>query len=188
VSSRRHLGWIASLGLVGCGGGVASSRPPSYQADTHQLRLQPLTIFQSSVGPVSQQTGALRDVHGAIPERRVTAEECQYGLQLPLLSLITGGKVSLSLSAGWGQGGYDKALAKAQREAGPETYLVDVRADLRSISVLLGIWQQQCVIVDAGVVPPSALTEPPTPSPSPSPAPAPPPVIDADGGAPPTEI
>jgi hypothetical protein len=172
-------------------------RPPSYQSDPRVISLQPLVVFQGSTGPVSQETSTLRDVHGALPTKRVSAEECQHGIQLPISALV-GAKAAFSLSAGWGQGGYLKALEHAQEKA-EGGQLVDVRVDLRSISVLLGVYIEQCIVVDAGVVPKEALSGPiatPPPAtgepspPGPVPAPtttAPPPVIpppDQDAGPP----
>ena len=196
---RKRL--AIALPLVGalssaCLASPPGPRPPSYQADSRVLRLNPITVFQSSTGPVSQQTSTLQDVHGVLPTKRVQAEECQHGIQLPIGALVSANN-SLYLSAGWGQGGYIKALGRAQERA-EGGHLVDVRVDLRTISVLLGVYIEQCVVVDAGVVPAAALsgtiptpptTAPTTPPPAPSeqpPVPSePPPIpVDADAGPP----
>jgi hypothetical protein len=196
VRSGLAIGAFACLLVAGCIP-PPGPRPPSYKADPRPLSLNALVIFQGSTGPLSQQTSTLHDVHGAIPTRRVSAEECQHGIQIPISALI-GSSASFWLSAGWGQGGYLKALAHAQEKA-EGGYLTDVRVDLRSISVLLGIYLEQCIIVDAGVVPkeavdgPIATPPPPTPptgEPPPTPPPSstePPPNLpppDQDAGSP----
>jgi hypothetical protein len=111
------------------------------------------TIYQGSVGPLSYQAPTLLDVTRRV--REVTAEACQYAIVLPL---PIGGLTTPSdpasagltpIGVGWGDGGFERAMANAEREAGGGL-LFDVRAD-RHFMTVLWIYRRDCVEVHASV-------------------------------------
>ncbi|MGI5862885.1 MAG: hypothetical protein ACOX6T_12610 [Myxococcales bacterium] len=144
--------------LALCAAGCATL-PPPYEASSGRLVLAPLVIYQDSAGPLSYQAPVGQRLRGA-PVARVEGRACQSGLQIPLGLLVgvaeNGGDVAAAvstISAGWGDGGYERALQEALEDARLKGYsgeLYDVRADLNVIQVL-GVWRQQCLVVTASV-------------------------------------
>jgi hypothetical protein len=147
---------LLCLFVVGCTPIRAATRTGDFgDQQPGVMRMSPLTVFQSSQGPLNYQSPTLKKAK-VVPKIRVTGEACQSGLNLPvgaIVSAIRTGNQALAfgnVSAAWGDGGYQRAIAEAASKA-PGHDLVDVRADLE-VTVILGIWMQQCVNVNAGVL------------------------------------
>lgn len=112
---------LTALLLCGCAGAVI--RPQGIAL-----------VVEDSSAPMEWRadTGAApREVHG---------ESCRNAIGLPLF--LWGGHDL----AGWGEAGYRDAVAKAQAQA-PGSTLVDVRADVRFVNLL--IWRKECLEVTA---------------------------------------
>ena len=62
-----------------------------------------------------------------------------------------------SISAAWGEGGYRRALADARRGLPHDSVLYDVRTDLAT-QVILSIYRERCLIVNAAVAVPASDT------------------------------
>lgn len=117
------------------------------------------TLYQGSTGPLSYQAPTLIDARA--PLREVTAQACQYALVVPLpvggVTVPNNGASSLDvlqLGVGWGDGGFARAMAKAEEDAGGDV-LVDVRVD-RHFSTVLWVYRRDCVEIHASVAPPLA--------------------------------
>jgi hypothetical protein len=149
-------GWavlVAGVALLGCAPLAGRTRDPAYVGNGPGfLMLPPLNVYQDSTGPLSYRSPA-----GPIGAREVHGEACQSGLMLPvglIWAAIESGNTARApgfLSAGWGDGGYAKAVAAAAALA-PNARLANVRADLNT-RIILGVWRQECVRVVAAVVP-----------------------------------
>ena len=141
----------------------------SYQANPQVLQSGGLVIFQDSSGALSYHAPVGRDVRKLVSTRRVQGRACQRGLQLPiepLVAAVSGSPLAgpVSLSAAWGEGGYRDALDDARRGLPHEAVLFDVRADLSTL-VILSIYQQRCVELDAAVALPLAAASTAAPNP-----------------------
>jgi hypothetical protein len=112
---------LSALLLCGCAG--SAIRP-------YRIAL----VFEDTSAPMEWRadTGAApREVHG---------ESCRNAVGLPLF--LWGGWDL----AGWGDGGYRDAVAKAQAQA-PGSTLSDVRADVHFRNIL--VWREECLEVTA---------------------------------------
>lgn len=157
MSGLRFGPWLAAMAcaLTGCAalrGG--KTRDPAYQGNGSAgfYTTGSTLVFQDSVGPLSYRSPE------SVPAPRlpVRGEACQSAITLPfglILAAIEAGNPAAApafLGAGWGDGGYRKAVAAAAAAA-PGSRLVDVRADVHT-TIVLGIWRQQCVEVVAEAV------------------------------------
>jgi hypothetical protein len=141
--------------LAGCAPLLGQTRDPAYQGNgSSRLHTAGSTlVYQDTVDPLSYRSSP-----GALAKRvPVRGEACQSALTLPfglLVAAFEAGNTAAApafLGAGWGDGGYAKAVSAASASA-PGTRLVDVRADLHT-TIVLGVWRQQCVQVTAAAVP-----------------------------------
>lgn len=135
--SRFYLLGLCSVVSLAWVTGCVGPQKATYEADPQLLQLRPLVVYQGTTGPMSQRFSAPQPGDAKTPPVEVQGEDCQSGLTL------------LYLAFGWGEGGYEKAYARAQSNAhGKDLY--DVRADLHRTQVL-GIWQQDCTCITASV-------------------------------------
>jgi hypothetical protein len=148
--------------LAGCAPMLGQTRDPAYQGNgSSRLHTSGSTlVYQDTVDPLSYRASP-----SALAKRvPVRGEACQSALTLPfglLLAAFEAGNAAAApafLGAGWGDGGYAKAVAAAGASA-PGTRLVDVRADLHT-TIVLGVWRQQCVQISAAAVPVEASLAP----------------------------
>lgn len=104
-----------------------------------------LVLFYRSEGPLSFVSMTPRDVPaGARPLGTVRGVSCQRGLSIPLSADIRG----TSLSGGYGDGGFARAVAQMKKERPELAGIYDVRTDLRVFSIL-GIYRKLCTEVTA---------------------------------------
>ena len=104
-----------------------------------------LMIFYKSEGPLSFVTMTPKDVPaGAKPLGTVKGVSCQRGLSIPISADIRG----TSVSGGYGDGGFVKALAQIKKEHPTVVGIYDVRTDLRVFSIL-GVYRKLCTEVTA---------------------------------------
>lgn len=146
---------LVALAVTGSGCLMQRQGAQTWQADPQVIQTPPVVIYQDSTGPMSYQSRTGADVGRRLPVRRVQGRACQSGLSLGIGALFRLGRTSgdgvraLAVSAGWGDAGYREAFAEAERYAEGRP-LFDVRADI-NVEWILGIWRQQCIVVDAGV-------------------------------------
>jgi len=104
-----------------------------------------LVLFYKSEGPLSFVTMTPKDVPvGAVSLGTVTGISCQRGLSIPLSLDVRG----TSVSGGYGNGSYARALEQIKKEHPDAAGLYDVRTDLRIFSIL-GIYRKLCTEVTA---------------------------------------
>lgn len=105
-----------------------------------------LVLFYSSTGPMSFVAMTPKDVPpGTRSLGEVSSRSCQRGLSIPLAASLR----ATSVSTGYGDGGYVKAL-KIMREKHPDLAgIYDVRVDLAIFSILGGLYRQLCTEVTA---------------------------------------
>jgi hypothetical protein len=138
-------------------------RPPvSYVASSQALQSNGLVIFQNSVGALSYHAPVGRDIRKFVSAQRVQGRACQRGFQLPiepLMATLSGSlpPTAASVSATWGDGGYRAALDQARRGLPRDAVLYDVRADLATF-VILSIYRERCIVLDAAVALPLEAT------------------------------
>lgn len=158
----------------------------SYEANPQVLRSNGFVIFQDSSGALSYHAPVGRDVRKLVSSHRVRGRACQHGFQLPIAPLLAAATNSplasaATVSVSWADGGYRDAMEDARRGLPPNAVLYDVRADL-STMMILSIYTQRCVVLDAAVAlpvaepaPTSGAETPPTAAPqlAPEPQPAP---------------
>ena len=102
-------------------------------------------LFYKSEGPLSFVTMTPKDrPAGARELGTVKGVSCQHGLSIPLAAQIR----ATSVSGGYGDGSFQKALQQIKKESPDMVGLYDVRADLRIFS-LLGIYRKLCTEVTA---------------------------------------
>ncbi len=155
------LAALAALVLCAC---LPSVRPrASYEANPQLIPAGQFVIFQDSTGALSYHAPTGRDVRKLVTTRRVEGRACQRGLQLPFEPLIAAASSAqpypASIGVGWGDGGYRRALADARRGLPRDSILYDVRADLAT-QVILSIYRESCLIVNAAVAVPLADAQP----------------------------
>lgn len=146
MSIPRTLVAFVALVSLGC-------RPP-YMADPGVSKDG--SLYQGSTGPLSYQASSLADGTLVIG-KTVHAEACQQSIVLPIpLGGMTTPRTSspgvVTLGVGWGDGGYARAMAEAEKSAGGGL-LVDVRAD-RHFTTVLWVYRRDCVEVHAAVASP----------------------------------
>lgn len=104
-----------------------------------------IMVFYKSSGPLSFVTMTPKDrPAGARELGTVKGVSCQHGLSIPLAAQLN----ATSVSGGYGDGSFKKALERI-KAAHPETAgIYDVRSDLRVFSIL-GIYRKLCTEVTA---------------------------------------
>lgn len=152
---------LRSLGLLALafGSGCAAGFPKlSYEANPRVLALPALVVHQDSTGALSYHAPAGRDARRLLPRGRAKGRACQRGFQVPLLwnafVPASNNMGSWSLSAGWGDGGYVRALDDVRSRLPADALLYDVQADLH-MRTILSIYAEQCLELDAAVFVPA---------------------------------
>ena len=104
-----------------------------------------IMLFYGSSGPLSFLTMTPRDVPKGVKQLgEVKGVSCQRGLSIPLSATFR----ATSVSAGYGDGSYAKAVEKIKMAKPEVEGLYDVRTDLRIFSIL-GIYRSLCTEVTA---------------------------------------
>jgi hypothetical protein len=141
----------------------------SYEGNSQALQYSGYVIFQDSSGALSFHAPVGRDVRKLVTAQRAQGRACQHGFQLPfepVVAALSSGSVvptAASVSVAWGEGGYRDAMADARRGLPHNAVLYDVRADLSSF-VLLSIYHERCIVLDAAVALPLEAAVPPVAS------------------------
>lgn len=130
--------------------GLASSAAARGEGDENEaapglLPAGGIMIFYKSSGPLSFVTMTPKDKPADAREvGEVFGQSCQYGLSIPTAAQIR----ATSVTGGYGNGSYAKAL-EGIKKARPEVAgLYDVRSDMRVMSIL-GIFRKMCTQVTA---------------------------------------
>ncbi len=92
-------------------------------------------LYTNIHAPWSYRSAAPSDVKAQGTDERVSGEACFYSV----LYLVA-----------WGDGGYAAAVDDALDEH-PDTFLYDVRSDVKATSILFGTWARRCTIVTGRV-------------------------------------
>jgi len=104
-----------------------------------------IMIFYKSQGPLSFVTMTPKDrPAGARELGTVKGVSCQHGLSIPLAAQIR----ATSVSGGYGDGSFKKAVEEIKKKTPDTAGIYDVRSDLRIFS-LLGIYRKLCTEVTA---------------------------------------
>jgi hypothetical protein len=158
--SRGPLTLAALTLWAGCAAGLPEL---SYEANPRALLLPELVIHQDSTGALSYHAPSGRDAQQFVPRGRAKGRACQRGFQIPLLwnAFVPphNNMGTWSLSAGWGEGGYARALEDMRSQLPADALLYDLQADLHMRTVL-SVYAAQCLELDAAVALPaqSAVT------------------------------
>lgn len=105
-----------------------------------------LVLFYDSTGPMSFVAMTPRDVpSGARALGTVRGRSCQRGLSIPLSASVR----ATSISAGFGDGSYRKAIEDIKAKNPDLAGIYDVRVDLGQFSVLGGLYRSLCTYVSA---------------------------------------
>lgn len=156
-AARDPRRWaLAALALAaGCAAGLPKL---SYEANPRVLALPEIVIHQDSTGALSYHAPAGADAQRLVPRGRAKGRACQRGFQVPLLWNVAvpwrNAMGLWSLSAGWGDGGYARALEDLRSRLPPQALLHDVQVDLH-MRTILSVYAEQCLELDAGVVVPA---------------------------------
>lgn len=104
-----------------------------------------IMIFYKSEGPLSFVTMTAKDrPAGARELGTVKGVSCQHGLSVPIAAQFR----ATSVSGGYGNGSFKKALERITAANPDMSGLYDVRTDLRIFSIL-GIYRKLCTEVTA---------------------------------------
>ncbi len=117
-------------------------------AHVHPLLISPggYPVFYSSEGPLSFVTATPRDLPpGAKDAGEVLGRSCQYRISVPLSASLQ----ATQISAAMGNGGYRKTLADIRKERPELAGIYDVKVDVETFSVMLGIYTRLCTVVSA---------------------------------------
>ena len=102
-------------------------------------------LFYKSSGPLSFVTMTPKDrPAGARELGTVKGVSCQHGLSVPIAAQIR----ATSITGGYGDGSFVKAIEQIKKAQPDMTGLYDVRSDLRIFSIL-GIYRKLCTEVTA---------------------------------------
>lgn len=105
-----------------------------------------LHLFYRSTGPMSFVAMTPKDVPAdARPLGEIRSVSCQRGVSIPLSASIR----ATSVSSGFGDGGYKKALELMKKEHPDLVGIYDVKVDLGVFSVLGGLYRSLCTYVTA---------------------------------------
>jgi len=103
-------------------------------------------IFYSSEGPLSFVTATPRDLPaGAKDAGEVRGRSCQHRVSVPLSASLQ----ATQISAVMGNGGYRKTLAAIQTNRPELAGIYDVKVDVETFSVMLGIYTRLCTEIVA---------------------------------------
>ncbi len=104
-----------------------------------------IMIFYKSEGPLSFVTMTAKDrPAGARELGTVKGVSCQHGLSVPIAAQLR----ATSVTGGYGDGSFKKALEQIKKDSPDMAGLYDVRTDLRIFSIL-GIYRKLCTEVTA---------------------------------------
>lgn len=104
-----------------------------------------IMLFYKSQGPLSFVTMTPKDrPAGARELGTVKGVSCQHGLSVPIAAQFR----ATSVTGGYGDGSFRKALEQIKKATPEVAGLYDVRSDLRVFS-LLGIYRKLCTEVTA---------------------------------------
>jgi hypothetical protein len=105
-----------------------------------------LLLFYDSTGPMSFVAMTPRDVpKDARMLGEVRGRSCQRGVSIPLSATIR----ATSVSAGFGDGSYKKAVEDIKTKHPDLVGLFDVNVDLGQFSILGGLYRSLCTYVSA---------------------------------------
>jgi hypothetical protein len=105
-----------------------------------------LLLFYDSTGPMSFVAMTPRDVpKDARMLGEVRGRSCQRGVSIPLSATIR----ATSVSAGFGDGSYKKAVEDIKTKHPDLVGLFDVKVDLGQFSILGGLYRSLCTYVSA---------------------------------------
>lgn len=103
-------------------------------------------LYYDSTGPMSFVAMTPKDVPpDAKPLGTVRGKSCQRGLSVPLTASIR----ATSISAGFGDGSYRKAIDEIRKQHPDVAGVYDVRVDLGQFSILGGLYRSLCTYVTA---------------------------------------
>lgn len=104
-----------------------------------------IMLFYASEGPLSFVTMTAKDRPASARELgTVKGVSCQHGLSVPIAAQFR----ATSVSGGYGDGSFKKALEMIKKDKPDLAGLYDVRTDLRIFSIL-GIYRKLCTEVTA---------------------------------------
>ena len=104
-----------------------------------------IMLFYQSQGPLSFVTMTPKDrPAGARELGTVKGVSCQHGLAIPIAAEFR----ATSVTGGYGNGSFAKAIEQIKKEQPDMAGLYDVRSDLRILSIL-GIYTKLCTEVTA---------------------------------------
>ncbi len=104
-----------------------------------------IMIFYKSEGPLSFVTATPKDVPARARELgTVRGVSCQHGLSIPIAAQFR----ATSVTGGYGNGSFAKALERIKKDKPEISGIYDVRTDLRVFSIL-GIYRKLCTEVTA---------------------------------------
>lgn len=105
-----------------------------------------LVLFYDSTGPMSFVAMTPKDVpKDARMLGEVRGRSCQRGVSVPLSATIR----ATSVSAGFGDGSYKKAVEDIKTKHPELVGLYDVKVDLGQFSILGGLYRSLCTYVSA---------------------------------------
>jgi hypothetical protein len=103
-------------------------------------------LYYDSMGPMSFVAMTPRDVpKDAKMLGEVSGVSCQRGVSIPLTASIR----ATSVSAGFGDGSYKKAVEEIKRKNPTLAGIYDVKVDLGQFSILGGLYRSLCTYVTA---------------------------------------
>jgi hypothetical protein len=123
-----------------------------YEASPGVISLGGKMIFLFSSGPLSYETLTPGELpKGAKDAGIVQCSSCQHGLSVPLVIPTPsprGGGGGGSLSGGYGNGGFEKAIENLKKDYPDLRGVYDVKIDVHRINIL-GIYRKLCTEVTA---------------------------------------
>lgn len=139
----RRVGLACALAVLAAGP-PAFGQSDSYEASSGLLPLGGLIVFFNASGPLSYATLTPKDLpDGAVRVGTVKGRSCQFGVSTPVV-----GFSGPRLSAGAGQGGFERALEDIRARHPELAGIHDVKVDDHVIGVLT-VFQRQCTEVTA---------------------------------------
>jgi hypothetical protein len=129
-----------------------------YGAVPGMIRTGGLLLFYETTGPMSFVAMTPRDVPvNARPIGEVKGVTCQRGLSVPIAANIN----AMSVSGGYGDGGFARALSKMKKEHPDLVGIYDVKTDM-SVFSILGFYRSLCIEVTARGFAAAAVATPDT--------------------------
>ena len=103
-------------------------------------------VFYSSEGPLSFVTATPGELPpGAQDIGEVRGRSCQYCISVPLAASLQATQLSVVV----GNGGYHKTLAAIRKERPELAGIYDVKVDVETFSVFLGVYTRLCTEIVA---------------------------------------